>query len=267
VLLIVQRVPLRGATMIGLKMAMWRSTAVGPAQHARAVTSGVDAWEGALALDIPAESMKSKRPFAPALMIADNVATEDQAGSPAHEHALRRVLLELWFIPNGGRDVCRTAPDPTTGRAVLHDAPWLFPDAGAPEEKGGRKPEPRRREPRGPRGRSRRRAAAPHQWTRESLSSAFLRAVLRHSDVLAVDPRALRQLRGAVGFHVVRRLFGTFWAPRNLVWTSRLLDHTSIEFTAGIYVAQDERTMSLDAAAHDAIAAYLRRAPAAVPAA
>jgi hypothetical protein len=92
-------------------------------------------------------------------------------------------------------------------------------------------------------------AAEPGQWTRAGLSAAFQRAVLRHAGLLAIDPTVLRSLRGALGFHVIRKLFGTCWAPVNLVFTSRLLDHTNVEFTARIYVAADERTMTLDIAA------------------
>ena len=251
VLLVAQRVPLRGETMVTLSREMWRSTPAGAEQAELAAKDRLDCWLGALGLEIPGQCMKSKRGFAPPLIRAEDVVAEDQPGSPARERGLRRPLLQLWFMDGGGRDICRTGVDPVAGTTILHDVPWLLPDASVPDPSGAQNPvrHAAARTRRGPRRRDRVRAAAPHQWTRAALSDAFRRAVLRHAAVLRIDVRALKRLRGALRFHVLRRLFGTYWAPRNLLWTSRLLDHRQIALTAAIYVAQDERTMSLDVAA------------------
>lgn len=239
-LLIAQRVPLRGKTMGQLTIGMWRHAPVGATQQRAHLTGALAPWEGALSLDIPAALMKSKRPFAPAVMRPDDVATPEQEGNAARERALRRPLLALWFIAGGGRDICRTVHDPETGAARRLDVPWLFPDllpgaAGRAAALAGASP-----------------AARSLAWSRAALSTAFGRAVRRHAVALSVDVARLRALRGALGFHVVRRLFGTYWAPRNLVWCSRLLDHVSIALTATLYTAQDERTMALDAEAEEA---------------
>lgn len=251
VLLVAQRVPLRGGTISRLKLAHWLVNPVGAAQQALDRAGLLKPWQGALSLGIPGPLMKSKRAFSPPLILPENVVTPDHDGSAPHEAAIRRDLLELWFCENGGRDVCRTTTDPLTGRSERLDVPWLFPDAIGDsyyaEAKEERPPAVTRARP--ARGRKRRNRRQPGIWTRGRLSAAFGRAVKRHADALGINLKALHQITGALGFHVVRRLFGSFWAPRNLLVTSRLLDHTKITLTATVYCAQDVRAMSLDVAA------------------
>lgn len=222
-LVLLQRIPVRGHTVEQLTLAMWEALPVGPEAAARVLAP----WEGALRLVLPVKFTKGGRTFSPPLILPSRVRTSTQAGSDAHETAIRRPLLTLWLCAGGGRDVCRTSYDALTGRAIRHDVPWLFPDLATSEAAGDE------------RGR----------WLRGSISAAFRAAVIRHADRLAVDVARLRKLRGALGIHVVRRLFGTYWAPRNLVYCSRLLDHADIAITAAVYTAKDERTMSLDAEA------------------
>ena len=251
VLLVAQRVPLRGGTMSRLKVAHWLVNPVGAAQQALDRAGLLKPWQGALSLGIPGPLMKSKRGFSPPLILPENVVTPDHDGSAPHEAAIRRDLLELWFCENGGRDVCRTTTDPLTGRSERLDVPWLFPDAIGDSYYAETKEEQpaavTRARP--ARGRKRRNRRQPGIWTRGRLSAAFGRAAKRHADALGINLKALREITGALGFHVVRRLFGSFWAPRNLLVTSRLLDHTKITLTATVYCAQDVRAMSLDVAA------------------
>lgn len=251
VLLVGQRVPLRGRTMSRLELQHWYANPVDATQQLLAGAGQLMPWQGALGLQIPGSLMKSKRGFAPPLILAENVVTPDHDGSAAHEVAIRRDLLELWFCVNGGRDVCRTATDSATGKSIRLDVPWLFPDAlgdgyyAEHSRPTGAAASSTRQE----RGRKRRDLRHPGLWTRGRLSAAFGRAVRRHAVELGINLKALRQIKGSLAFHVLRRLFGSFWAPRNLLVTSRLLDHTKVTLTATIYCAQDVRSMSLDAAA------------------
>lgn len=214
VLTVLVRVPLRRGTVSVLREANWRAAPVGGEQTARAARGCFAQHEGALGLVIDGEHMKAGRAFSPAIILARNV------GEAAFENALQREAIALWFMPGGGRDICCTAG------GVRHSVPWLFPD---------------------PKG-------TAMQWGPTAISSAFRSSLLRHAAALGLVPNALRTLRGASGIHVIRKLFGTYWAPKNLVYCSRLLDHASIAFTAAIYCAQDEREMSLDIAAADQVA-------------
>jgi hypothetical protein len=199
--------------------------------------------------------MKSGRDFQPSLILAKHVRTSEQAGSDAREAALCRPLLQLWFAAGGAREFCCTvAPAAASGgntTPVVRELPWLFPDLldeeGAAERPDARRRATARRRPR-PDARS-------GYWERPRLSAAFREAVSRHAPSLGLELSRLRGLRGARGFHTIRRLFGTFWAPRNLVHTSRLLDHRNVAITAAIYTASDERVISLDASAEYASAA------------
>jgi len=255
VLVVGTLVPLRGRTFARLTTAMWKSAPVSEHQRRAAVDGGLPRWEGALSLDLPASVMKSKRPFKPALILPEHVTAGEVVGSAAHEASIRRDLMQLWFMPGGGRDGCRTVRDPITGARVLLDVDWVFPDSACgPHSRPASSGRSTTRitassvAAKGPRPTGKVRSHAG-LWIRASLSAAFKRAVLRHARELFLDANRLRATRGATGFHTVRRLFGTYWAPKHLVWTSRLLDHTSVEMTLRIYVAQDERTMSLNVGA------------------
>jgi hypothetical protein len=230
-LVVLQRIPLRGRTCSDLTLSAWQNSAVagGPSIPQR--------WEGAIRLEVSGSLMKGRRAFKPALILPRDV------GSPGAERGLRREVLCLWFCDGGARDHCRTALDPVTGRHVRYDVDWLFPDLL-------RDPEPRRPSALRPRTAVKRvaadRAAADFgQWRRSAISDAFRAAVICHAQVLCVDVRHLKRLYGALRIHTVRRLFGSYWAPRRLIETSRLLDHRDPVFTAARYCAQDERTMSL----------------------
>lgn len=230
-LIVLQRIPLRGRTCSELALSAWQNSAVagGPSAPQR--------WEGAIRLEVSGTLMKGRRAFNPAMILPRDV------GSPNAERGLRREVLRLWFCDGGARDHCRTALDPVTGRPVRHDVDWLFPDLL-------RDPEPRR--PSALRRRTTARIAQPDeraadfgQWKRPAISNAFRAAVICHAQALCLDVGHLKRLHGALRIHTVRRLFGSYWAPRRLIETSRLLDHRDPVFTAARYCAQDERTMSL----------------------
>jgi hypothetical protein len=235
-LVIGQRIPLRGETFAQLTTGMWRTTSVQADPGRRRATP----WEGAIRLEIPAALMKSGRDFNPSLLLPEHVGNEE------YEKAVRRQLLQVWFCEGGARDYCRTTTNPKTGSVVMHDVPWLFPDflpraaaartRAAPERQLTQSARKKPRTPRTPRGR----------WTRGRISSAFRSAVFRHADALCVDTAQLRALHGASTFHMLRRLFASFWAVRRLIYCCRMLDHADIVTTAMIYTAQDERTISLD---------------------
>jgi hypothetical protein len=245
VLLIAQRLPLRAGTLVRLTTSEWRNLPVGPAQQALANTGALAAWEGQLGVDVPGRKMKSKRDFPGRLIQAEFVRTPEREGDPNREHHLRRDLFELWFMDGGGRDVCRTQVDARTGRRTLQDVPWLFPDAVGDEYGTARGRPPVR----GHAAKGRKVNAAPGRWRRTRLSAAFKRVVTRHAVSLSINLAVLQQIEGALGYHTVRRLFGSYWAPRNLLVCSRLLDHTDIKLTADIYCGQDVRSMTLDLAA------------------
>ena len=247
VLVVAQRIPLRANTFAQLERGMWRTGATGTARGRTAFAS----WEGAPRLEIPGVLMKSDNDFAPSLLLPE------QVGEPAYEQAIRRPLLQVWFCDGGARDYCRTTRDPITGEVTRHDVPWLFPDLlsgddqdGVPDDAAvGAEDDDDIAQASGPEvGRLQQSGGSvpPGMWTRAALSRAFGAAVLRHADRLCVDPDRLRELRGALGFHTVRRLFASFWAVRRLIYCCRMLDHADIVTTVRIYTSQDERTISLD---------------------
>lgn len=245
VVVLAQRVPLRGNTMARTTVGMWTSTPVGRRQQEEAASQRLPMWEGALALDLPGHIMKSGRPFKPPLILPEHVSVDSSSGCSVRETGLRRDLWALWLMPGGGRDVCRTVRHPVTGVRELLDVPWLFPDPvrAAVLASGTARLAPVVAK-KGPK-RTGSAAAADGLWSRHKLSAAFKRAVIRHARALNIDINRLLATRAATGFHTIRRLFGTRWASSHLVWCSRLLDHTSVEMTLRIYVGIDERSMSL----------------------
>lgn len=240
--LIAQRLPFRGKTFAGLTLEHWRNLPVGPSQHVLSNQGVLPLWEGQLGMDVPGTLMKSKRPFPGRLIQPEFVRTSESGGDPERERRLRRDLFQMWFMGGGGRDICRTRVDHETGTAELQDVPWLFPDAPGDEYGTVRGRPPLR----GHAAKGRKTNSSPGRWTRHRLSDAFTRAVRRHAVALGVDLSALEGINGALAFHTVRRLFGSYWAPKNLLVCSRLLDHTDIKLTADIYCAQDVRSMTLD---------------------
>ena len=241
VLTIAQRVPLRGNTFSRLTVDMWQSSPV--RGDPRRV---VDPWDGSIRLDIPGSIMKSRRDFRPCIITPENVRSSAQMGSGDHETALCRPLLELWFAPGGAREFCCTVRPHGDSSPQIISVPWLFPDILQESHTDLAIRRGRRRQHPG----KRRRANALGRWDRMWLSRSFRDAVIRNANSLGLEPDRLRSVRGALGFHSIRRLFGTYWAPTRLVYTSRLLDHRDIAFTAAVYTAQDESVISLDAAAH-----------------
>lgn len=210
-LTLLQRIPLRGHTVAQLETTMLLALPAAMDQQGQELQP----WEGALSLALPGRIMKSGEDFNPPLILPEHVRTALQPGSEAHEAGLRRALWAVYLTAGGARDLCRTA----SGRRT--PTPWLFPDVDGE----GR------------------------QWDRPAISRAFRSAVLRHAGRLGVHVPTMRQTRGALGIHAIRKLFGTRWARVDLIATSRLLDHADVGITAAIYVARDERTMCLDAAA------------------
>jgi hypothetical protein len=245
VLLIAQRLPFRANTIARLEMSEWVNLPVGPAQQALANSGALHLWEGQLGINAPGRKMKSKRDFPGRLIQAEHVRTPEREGDLVREQRLRRDLIELWFMNGGGRDACRTQVDELTGARTLQDVTWLFPDSVGDDYGTARGRPPVR----GHGAKGRKLNTAPGRWRRTRLSAAFERAVRRHAVALSINLTALGQINGALTYHTIRRLFGSYWAPRNLLVCSRLLDHTDIKLTADIYCGQDVRSMTLDLAA------------------
>jgi hypothetical protein len=242
VLIIAERLPFRGGTLAQLELCDWRNLPVGPTQQALASRDQLPLWEGQLGLDVPGYKMKSKRAFPGRLIQAEFVRTTEQQGDATRERRLRRDLLELWFMAGGGRDICRTRTDARTGDRVIEEVSWLFPDSVGDDD-GQKRARPMSR---GHAAKGRRINAKPGQWRRTRLSAAFARAVRKHAGALQINLKALKVISGALGYHTVRRLFGSYWARVNLLLCSRLLDHTNVKLTAEIYCGQDVRSMTLD---------------------
>jgi hypothetical protein len=233
VLVVLIHVPLRVETLIQLTREMWKSQHVGILVMAPGAPAP---WKGAIRLDIPADVMKGHRPFRPFLIKPHQVEAAGQLGSEPHERGIRRALLRLWFCPGGGREVVIRWPvrghEPVDPAAV----PWLFP--GRPQKgKAERAPATTKR--------SRRSTHAPRQWQPGRISAAFRDAVQRYAVSLNVDFARLREIQGATGAHVVRKLYGSYWAPRNLLHCSRMLHHKNTEITASHYCALDEGAIDL----------------------
>jgi hypothetical protein len=83
------------------------------------------------------------------------------------------------------------------------------------------------------------------RWTTSAVSSTFNQAVARHAGSLGIDFEQLSAQSGALGIHVLRRLFGSAHALTRLVECSRRLDHTDIRFTHDVYCGVDERAQTL----------------------
>ena len=232
-------VPLRVETLTQLTCDMWKTHSVG------GMTLTPAPWEGAIQLDIPAPVMKAKRPFRPRLIKPQHVRAGGQLGSEPHERGIRRDLLRLWFCPGGGRDVIIRWPVRGHPPVDPKNVPWVFP--GRP-----RKAKPTRNAEitngKSPLVQSKqsRKAPTPRQWTPGRVSAAFRAEVKKFAPELKLDYDRLRAIQGATGGHVLRKLYGCYWAVRNLLYCSRMLHHKNVEITASHYCALDEGAIDLN---------------------
>ena len=208
-------VPLRARTLSLLKRRHWKNTAVSAEELAAAAAAALREWEGEINLEIPGTAMKQKRPFSPALIHRALVGDEEA------EASVRRPLLKAWFMDGGARDIVLTPPG---GSAAL-PSDYVFP-----------------RTP----GRSSGKARRGGRWLPASMSAWFRRTVVRHATALRLDIRRLAELHGALGLHVVRLLFGTYWVGEGMTeQASLMLSHGDVGFTVRLYSGRTEREASL----------------------
>lgn len=236
-LTVVRRVPLRVRAISGLTMDMWLAHPAGEWGQSRAVQP----WEGALQLSVPADLTKSKKPYRPFLMPRGAV------GVPYREIDLNRALLQLYFMPGGARDevlsVCEYGYRDNRRIAVsrtVHLSPYVFP---ALARRGARSADARRR------------LSSGCQWEEGALSEHFGDLVIRHAATVGMNADVLENEWGAVSIHVIRLLFGTYWAGRKkmLAWASKMLHHASPAITAQRYCGDSPETIDLDDGEEDEV--------------
>lgn len=202
-------IPLRRGEVRRLTTSMWRS-------NGRSEDWPEGPWSGALEVRIPGRHMKGDSPRYEAAYIATG-----EVGNPKHEAGARRNLLYLWFADGGAREKLLRDSD-----GVLHQSPYLFP-ADAAMTSGGND---------------------DLLWSGSSLRNVFSSAVLRHAERLNLDREQLELLYGATAPHVVRLLFGAFWADHQnkIIAASERLNHASVQTTIEMYVAHDARQETLE---------------------
>ena len=247
--------PLRTYTTSQITTCMWRSDG----RTLASIRAGAACASGAVILELPGAIMKSRRDHDPALMPFNGI------GVAANEADFLRPLWEVLFAPEGARDfllmvrgrdrdgnrIPGLSVQPERGRhykprdleEVMREridrswqipSPYLLPAGTA------------RTNTRLPAKEALLQLVAREaRWERGAISSQFTNTVLTHAEELNLDPDVLRSVDGALGAHVLRRLYGTAHAPTNLVECSRRLDHTDIGFTHDVYCSVDESTFVL----------------------
>jgi hypothetical protein len=171
-----------------------------------------------------------------------------------HEAAVCRPVLKLYFCDGGALDFARSEVDHVTGRSlrpkrgpvrdfrtdilpldqkgapILTELPWIFPAVTA----RGRKEAPT--------------GDDTGQIAAHTICALLRAAVRRHAKALGVDFGRLQRTHGALGSHVFRRLFGSYWAGEmgKLAYASALLHHRRVEVTAKHYCARDVSSMTLE---------------------
>ena len=239
ILTVLTRIPLRGETIRHLRVShLLCSGGSGCREHGSC----------SLRFDIPGARMKSDRPFQPGLIRPNDV------GTAVHERAICRPLLRLYFMQGGALDFAQSETDAETGvslepkqRSVpseqLRDltsvgqrerarVPWLFPamsDDADPEERHS------------------------GAWTTSRLTELLKAAIIRHASLLRVEPNVLKLIHGAMGIHVIRKLFGSYWAGERgmLAFASALLHHQNVALTAARYCARFEGHITLEVDSDD----------------
>lgn len=212
-------IPVRLRALRGLQTDMWKNNAVEESQHGRSL----EPWEGEIIINFGKEWMKRKQPFRPAYI------TKAVVGSPRHEFGAARDLLELWFMPGGAREEILRLAD---GRVLK--SPYVFP-ATVRQALGGNP------------------AALPTLesggclWKGDGISDMFVELIRRYARKLKVDVDRLEKYGGMRAHAVVRLLFGTYWAPRNLVEASRMLHHRNTTITEKLYCGFDVRAATREA--------------------
>jgi hypothetical protein len=233
-LTLLRRIPLRVRAVSGLMMKMWVSRPAGEWAQA----SSLAPWEGAIQIVAPSRLTKSKKPYRPYLIPARRV------GDLRRESDLNRALLELYFMPSGARDeilsVCTyeyRAGERVVVSRVIHSSEYVFP---ALARRGGGRGDMEALQ--------KARARSGFRWGTGALSTHFSDTVLRLSESIGMNHTALKKEWGGTSIHVIRLLFGTYWAARmnKLDWASKLLHHAHPHVTAGRYCGARAEDIDLD---------------------
>jgi hypothetical protein len=213
---VLRRVPLRARALCGLTLKMWKRSAM----LGSAGTGTLAMWEGAIQLIIPHVLNKSGRSFSPWLIPPKTTA--------ADEALTCRALLEVYFMKGGARDyLCTYNVQMNTGNTmeIVGQCKYVFPVIARRSVTGLKQG-----------------MTIPHvaAWAPGDLSQHFSALVLDWADRLQMDVNALRSNRGSTSIHVIRLLYGTFWAPKDLMRASAMLHHSNALITAQLYCTTSE---------------------------
>lgn len=224
---VLRRVPLRARALCGLTLKMWKNSAT----LANDRIDALEPWEGAIQLVIPHVLNKNGKPFSPWL-ISPKEATGDDA-------LTYRALLEVYFMNGGAREYLCTYNVRTPGgdvSEIVGECGFVFPviarrsvtglDAGAS-------------------------LPSVPSWAPGDLSQHFAAFVMERAEQLQMNVNALRSNRGSTSIHVIRLLYGTFWAPKDLMRASAMLHHKNALITAKLYCTSSETVGFRDIAPPD----------------
>lgn len=211
----VRLIPLRRWALSRLTTEMWVMTAVDHEQMQRKLKM----HEGAISLKAPGWIMKNKQDFSCPYI------EKSVVGSRRHEFGARRELLALYFAEGGAREFLLRLRDGT-----LIDSPYLFV---APASRvGGRDPQIAFR--------------TKCRWSERKMSVYFHTLVLKHAEALNLDIRRLLEIGGTM-LHIVRGIFGSYHAPRDLVMTADILHHGNVMLTKDLYCENKAETAKREA--------------------
>lgn len=209
-----RKVPVRVRAVSDLELRWWQNVS---SHGGRRRTQP---WEGAIRLSFPQVAMKSKREFSPWLI------SPSQVGDEHHERILRRDVLEVYFMGGGARDRILAVD----GKPML--SPYVFPATASRGGGHGTSQDDR--------------LAGGFRWEEGSISSHFSKVVLDHAEKMGMDRAALEAQWGATSLHVLRLLYGTYWANVNLMACSLMLQHANTRVTQEKYCALTAADIDLE---------------------
>lgn len=172
-------------------------------------SGGGDGTRGRFSARFPAKIMKSGRPFSVEYLSAAN----NLPGSPAFEIWDPRIYA-LHLAPGGAREILLTNG---SGFRRKTDAFYVLDAAECRSE--------------GPR------------WTPSALTNVRRRIFNATQELTGLPIAAELEAEGVLGNHSCRHGFGSLFAPRDLLFAARHLDHADIKTTIAYYCAPDASNM------------------------
>lgn len=259
------RVPLRSDEVVDSRRDMYLNQPVG---EQTLMGRQLSLHEGALHGEFPGTILKSSRDFTAPYIRPEQVRTATQAGDEHVEAGTRRHLLQLYDCPGGAREfalqdidldsgaarrdergniVYRSAwiapADNPQGTKTLHARlPWMFPHV--PAKKTG--------------SRKRMGCTEDGRWLPRDFSSLLRKRLVKYAKpnkggvrVLDINVPALTKIQGALSWHTVRRLFGSYLVNvlKDPQLAMLLLQHTDLSLTTSRYSEQDTTQKVADARA------------------